>query len=102
MKSILLPTVALLMGCASVSPQQNFVNFLEYSLGSNINEKINYDVGWRGHQRESVLLENGNRLNTYLYKNPYGECLYSFEVDSNGKILNWNIIGDRSACRINP
>lgn len=92
----------LLSSCATMSPEDNFRNFLVTSVGSNIHSKTYYEIGFNGNLIGSSSAANGNSLNIYRYTNPRGECRYELEVEPDGKIVNWKILTGGSVCYVSP
>lgn len=99
---LLIGILPVMLGCATLSPKENFRNFLESSIGTNVKDKVSYDIGWEGNLNQSKTQTNGNQINEYIFKNPHGECIYSLEIDATGKILNWKILKNEDACQIAP
>ena len=93
---------AWLFGCTSITPYENFKTTMNASLGTIIDDIPAYQFGGSGLIDETHL-PNGNLSHRYRYKNPYGTCIYIFEIDSKShRIIAWQVEGEDKACILIP
>ena len=95
---IALATISM-MGCSSVTPRENFVDFRNVEIGRHISQLIPGDIlGTR-----TRTLDNGNSEYTRDYSGPRGRCVFVREVDAKtNRIVAWRTEGDDSGCQIVP
>jgi len=87
----------LLIGCSTVTPKENFINFQSSLVGKKWNELPNYHVPNDKDPLSSEILPNGNIKNKYK---GLGTCILIYEIN----ITN-NTIADASSegkCGIPP
>lgn len=94
---LLLPTLA---SCSSVTPHENFKNFLRSNLGKSIDDPSSDVARYPQLLVDSKLLPNGDIENQYRWR---GSCRYYFEIDQQThKIVGWRFEGSERDCEIVP
>ena len=96
--NILIVTVAL--GCAGITPHENFMDSLKNAIGRSLDNKPSYLWPHEEDLIDSKTLPNGNIENRYKYLRT---CKYIFEIDPKTRtIVAARFEGKESDCVINP
>lgn len=94
---VLLP---LLASCSSLTPHENFKNFLKNNVGKRADDPSSDVARYPQLLIDSQVLPNGNTENKYLWR---GACRYFLEIDSiTRKIVGWRFEGSEHDCEIVP
>jgi len=93
--------IILSIGCANISPHDNFKEAIASEIGTSIDNAPSYS--WR-HEKDLIssrVLPNGNIENKYKY---YKEaCVYFFEIDPQTRVIvKARFEGNKNDCVLIP
>lgn len=92
--------VVWLIGCSTISPQENFKEHIYGEIGRSIDNAPSYSWRSETHLVSSSILPNGNIENKYRYRKT---CIYYFEIDSKTRrIVSARYEGNEADCSVNP
>jgi len=92
----------LLVGCATVSPRENFVQILTQYVGTDATSLPAYSFAFPPAALKESQLPNGNIQRTYLREISQGKCLYAFELTPEEVIVSWHVAEDHGGCQVVP
>ena len=94
-------TMLVLLGCATITPHENFTKILTREVGRSIDEVSASSWVRPGQLIDSTVLPNGNWANRYKYYR--GTCIYTLEVSPvTRRIVGVSFVGSESDCVVNP